>query len=222
MIQYKEEALRLRKKGYTYGEILKRIPVSKSTLSNYVKDLELTEQEKHYLKFRKTENISRGRIRAAAANHAKKLSRDRGILEEAKREFDRFASEPLFLIGIALYWAEGAKRNTFFAFTNSDPDMIALMVLWMRRYLKVEEEEIKARLFVHKQFVDNNFEAYWSKTAGIPMDNFGKTIIKSTEALVKKRPNYKGCLRVELGKVVYLRKMTFLQKMLIAHYLKDR
>jgi hypothetical protein len=36
---------------------------------------------------------------------------------------------PLFLIGVALYWAEGTKANELVSFSNSDPQMISRKIL---------------------------------------------------------------------------------------------
>ena len=49
MVQEKETAVALRKKGLSYNEILKRIPVAKSSLSLWLRDLPLTKDEKRIL-----------------------------------------------------------------------------------------------------------------------------------------------------------------------------
>lgn len=216
-----EKAIELRKKGYSYNDILKEVPVSKSTLSKYLKDLPLTQQEKQYLKTRNDSNISKGRVKAATAHRMRRIVRDGFLFQEARKEYLVMEKDPFFHIGICLYWAEGSKRNQIFAFTNSDADMIKLMVVWIERFLGVSKSDIKARLFTHKPFAQENNEKYWSDTSGIPLENFRKTIYKPTGLLVKKHPNYKGCLRIELGKVVYLRKIAFWQKMMVEYYRKQ-
>lgn len=215
-----ELAIELRKKGHSYRDILSKVPLAKSTLSKWLKDLPLTEVEKDYLKGRRDSNISRGRIKAAAANHQRKVERDRVVFLEAREEFQNLLSDSLFQVGIALYWAEGAKRNQSFAFTNSDPEMVVLMIGWIKKYLKANPEEIRLRLYIHKPYAHENCEEYWSLATGIPLIQFAKTSYKPTSLLIKKRPNYKGCVRIELGKVNYLRKLTFWQQMLIEHYRK--
>ena len=76
-VREKERAIQLRKRGYTYNEILKVLPVAKSSLSLWLKDFPLTECEKQSLKKRVDKNISLGRIRAAAANRQNRLKKDR-------------------------------------------------------------------------------------------------------------------------------------------------
>jgi len=48
-VQEKEMAVKLRRDGYSYNDILGVVSVAKSTLSNWLKDLPLTENEKKML-----------------------------------------------------------------------------------------------------------------------------------------------------------------------------
>jgi hypothetical protein len=219
-VQEVQKAKELRKKGYTYRDILEEVKVAKSTLSLHLKDMPLTENERKYLKSRRNSNISRGRIKAAASNHQRRVERDRVLFEQSKREFLEKSKNPFFHVGIALYWAEGAKRNEIFSFSNSDPDMISIMILWIEKFFYVPRANVRARLFTHKPFAHENNEKFWSETCSIPFQNFRKTIYKPTGKLIKKRPNYKGCLRIELGKVIFLKKLKFWQNMLIEYYKK--
>ncbi len=220
LVQEKEKAIELRRKGYTYQEILKEVKAAKSSISLWLMDMPLTENEKQILKKRKNSNISMGRIRAAASNRMRRVVRDGFLLRDSKREFAEYSKDPLFHIGVALYWAEGAKRSPCFGFSNSDPDMVILMIKWARMFLKVGEEEIALRLYIHKPYIQENCEGYWSEKTGIPLTSFKKTVLKPTGLLVKKRPQYKGCIRLELYRVSHIRRMKYWQKMLVERYQK--
>lgn len=222
LVQEKKKAIELRRKGFCYQEILKEVKVAKSSLSLWLMDMPLTEDEKQILKKRKDNNISKGRIRAAASNHMRRVIRDGFLLKDSKREFEEKSKDPLFHIGIALYWAEGAKRSPYFGFTNSDPDMLVLMIDWVRKFLEIKEQEIALRLYTHRPFAHENHEAFWSEKTAIPLKHFKKTIYKPTALLVKKRPGYKGCIRIELYKVIHIRRMKYWQQMLIEYYRKQR
>ena len=50
LVHYKAKAVALRKKGLSYNDILKQVPVAKSSLSLWLKDLPLTKSEKKVLK----------------------------------------------------------------------------------------------------------------------------------------------------------------------------
>lgn len=216
----KELAIMLRKRGNSYRDILKRLPVAKSTLSEWLKEIPLSQDEKRALKRRKDSNISHGRAKAAAVLHMRRLERDKILLQEAREEYHVFKNESLFRLGIALYWAEGSKRSPGFAFANSDPDMINLMLTWIDQFFRQSRHDTKMRLYIHKPYAQENCERYWHSKIGVPLKNFQRTIYKPTGLLIKKRPNYKGCLRVYIDKISFLRKMLFWQNMLIEEYRK--
>lgn len=219
LVQKRQKAVELRKKGYSYRDILAELDVAKSSLSLWLKDLPLTEEEKVFLKKRRDVNISRGRIRSGAALRRRRLDREGIVLEEAKIEFKKYSEEPLFHIGIALYWAEGSKRNPSFGFTNSDNEMQKIMVRWIEKYLEVNRTSLQVRLYTHRPFAHEGHEKYWEQQLSINASQFRKTVYKPTGLLVKKRPSYKGCLRIitPAGRKNLL-KMLFWQQMLIDKY----
>lgn len=220
-IQEKEKAIELRKNGQSYRDILNVIPVAKSSLSLWLKDLPLTEEEKRALRHRKDANISHGRIKAAAALTRNRLEREKSEFIATKQEFEKYLQDPLFFTGIGLYWAEGSKRSYSFQFMNSDTDMVCFMIMWCKRYLQVKDESIYLRLYLHKPYAHEKCEEYWSEATKIPLSRFKTTIYKPSGLVIKKRPSYKGCIRVELAKGKgFLRKMQFFQKLLIDYFSK--
>ncbi len=209
-------AVRLRKAGYTYREILEKVPVSRSSLSVWLRDAPLTDAEKTVLKKRRNDRISTGRIRAAASLRKARLHREGSLRKKAEETFRTYRHDELFRVGISLYWAEGAKRGNSFSFVNSDPDMVVLMIAWMERFLHIPRKDIRARLYIHRPYAHEHLETFWSEKTGINEGDFRQTVYKPTGLLVKKRPDYKGCLRIEAGGVVALRTYQFWQRMLLA------
>jgi len=222
LVQEKEMAVTLRQKGYTYKEILAVVPVAKSSLSLWLKDLPLTKSEKVALKSRRNANISRGRIKVAGILHTRRLSREKGQLDDARKVFNEYSKEPFFHSGLLLYWAEGGKRTNQWQFMNSDGDMQKVMVKWLVKYAGVDKKDLRFRLYVHKAYQSEECDAWWAKKLQVMPSQFLKTIIKPSGLGVKKRPNYRGCLRLELRtSKPLLNKMRFWQKMLVEFYLKQ-
>ena len=215
----KHKAIELRKQGLSYREILLQLPVAKSSLSLWFKDLPLSKEEKVVLKKRKDSNISKGRIMAAASNRKHKIARGKLYFIEAGKEFLSYADEPLFHTGISLYWAEGAKRNDSFLFMNSDSAMIDTMLKWIEKYTKYTRHDLGFRLYLHQPFVHQQWEKWWAKELQVDLSQFKKTIIKPSNLGIKKRPNYKGCLRIEVPKSTKLLiKMKFWINMMVESY----
>lgn len=221
-VQERAKVLALRRKGYTYREILAEVPVAKSSVSLWLKDSPLTTAEKQALKKRRTAGIRRGRIRAAASLHRARVERDHELLRTAREKFKEHRTEPFFQVGIALYWAEGAKRSKAFGFVNTDADMVRTMLAWIEQFLLDQDDSIRMRVYTHHAFKSEKHELLWSQETGIPLSRFGKTVYKSHGLQVKKRPNYRGCVRIELGRIKYLRIMAYWQQMLIEECGKER
>lgn len=218
----RNQAELLRKQGLTYQEILRQLPVSKSSLSEWLADFPLTIAEKHLLKKRKDSNITIGRIRAATSNRQNKIDKDQILLEEAKAEFGKYKNNTLFHTGIALYWAEGAKRNKMFHFMNSDSEMINVLIYWLERFTEYRRVDLGFRLYIHQPFIRDNWEVWWQKQLKVSSNQFKKTIVKPSGLGVKKRPNYKGCVRLEVPKSVHLlTKMKFWMNMQVEYHIKQ-
>lgn len=222
LVHQKEQAILLRKKGYTYNEILVHVPVAKSSLSLWLKDLPLTKVEKNSLKHRRTSQISHGRIKAAGVLYQKRLLREKEQLQEAKVLFSKYHNKPLFHVGIALYWAEGGKRTNTWQFMNSDEAMQRVMISWLTSFVGINKDDLRFRLYIHKVYQSENCEHWWAESLNVSPEQFLKTIIKPSNRGVKKRPNYKGCLRIEVrNSKPLLNKMRFWQKMLVEFCIKQ-
>ena len=222
LVQEKKKAISLRKKGYSYKEILKEVNVAKSSLSLWLKDLPLTKDEKQVLKKRKDVNISRGRIKAASELRKRRLNREKIWLKEAKQTFLKNKTDPQFHTGIALYWAEGGKRTDQWQFSNSDYEMINVMLSWIEKYLGLKRADLRYRLYIHKPYAHENFQDWWAKKIGVTASLCQRVTYKPTQLGIKKRPNYKGCFSIEVPRSKgLLCKMQFWTDMLVEHYKKQ-
>jgi hypothetical protein len=217
-VQLKNFAIALRKEGKSYNEILNEVPVAKSTLSVWLRDLPLSKEQNENLEGRLKERKDRGRLKTGIALTARRLAREGITYSEAQKEFEKHIKGPFFVAGILLYWAEGAKKNNYFAFVNSDPAMVSLVVNWLRRFFPKESKLLKYRLFIHLPYKNENCEEFWGKVLGVEASTFYKTIYKPTSYVVKKNPSYKGCIRLTITRIDVLRKMIAWQKLLIQYY----
>ncbi len=87
-----------------------------------------------------------------------------------------------------LYWAEGSKTNRgVVQFTNSDPEMIKLMMAFFRNICKVPEEKFRAHIHIHPHLDYKSSGKYWSSISKIPLDSFYKTYRKMNKASKHKR-----------------------------------
>lgn len=214
----KNEAIKLRKSGFSYADIQKKINVSRSLLSYWFKNLKLSESELALIRSKITSNREIGINKSSITNRNKRKEREKVDYEMASNIFEKYRNEVGFLIGISLYWAEGAKKHSAFQFVNSDPDMVLFMFNWMQKYLKLDIGKIKCRIFVHPVPGYENIENFWANLLGINASSFQKTIFKPTNLTFKRNPEYKGCVRLSISDVRLFRIVRAWQKLLIQYY----
>lgn len=200
-VQDKIKAISLRMQGYTYQQIMAEVPVSKGLLSGWLQKVRLNGEQENILLENMNKRSKMGVAKAAASNMARRKKREVVAIVEAERLFETYQHDPIFILGVALYWAEGGKRTSEFQFMNSDVAMTKFMIYWVQKYLGIPKGDISIRLHTHADFVLEKYEDFWSKATGIPLQQFKKTIYKPNEkhGVFKKNPAYKGCARLGVG-----------------------
>jgi hypothetical protein len=77
-----------------------------------------------------------------------------------------------------LYWGEGEKspKNSKVKLANSDPRMIRFFYTFLKDVLKIQEQRINIYLLLYPDLADEMQKNLWSKSTGIPLSQFKKTI----------------------------------------------
>ncbi|MDD5433494.1 MAG: hypothetical protein PHE77_02440 [Candidatus Pacebacteria bacterium] len=201
----KKKAIELRGRGLSYKEIKQEIGVSKSTLSGWLKTVELTPEQKERLYTKQVMILSRG----SQSQKERRLREIERIIAKAEKEIESPMSfETYRLFGAALYWAEGAKTNGC-SIINSDPHLILFMVRWLEKVFKIYPDTLKVWLNIYSQQNDKDLKAFWSRLTGIPIENFGKSFIKPVNKNFKKNNLYYGTVKVKIPKGTDLRHRIF-------------
>ncbi len=190
----KSEAIKLRKQGLSYNEIKKKINVSKSTLSLWLKAVSLKPEQRKLLYTKQVLILARG----PQSQKERRLKEINKIIKEAEKEIQLPLSfEAYRLMGAALYWAEGSK-TVHFAITNSDPHFILFMVRWLRKVFGIVPRSLKAKLNIYPQQNESEIKQFWSQLTGIPLESFEKSFIKPLNKKYKKNNLYYGTIRIRV------------------------
>ena len=198
------KAIKLRKKGLPYSDILKRVGVSKSTLSLWLRDIWLTPAQE--IKLLKGRELSRHK--AVIAKRQKRVNITKKITKEGEKELLNLVNNPLFIVGLALYWAEGDKhKGERVKFTNSDERMIKLMMRWFREICFVPEEKFRIALHVHSLHTKSDIKNYWSKITGVSEARFQKLYIKQTSLRQRRNILYNGTCGIVINNKNLFRRM---------------
>lgn len=212
--ELKNIAINLRRRGYSYQDILKVIKVSKSSLSLWLKNIKLSEAQQNHLNTR----VENGHLLGAKAARDKRLLRTKEIKNEAINEIGSINEKVMLMLGAMLYWGEGTKQsNTNISqgleFVNSDPRMCKFFIKWVTESIGVDIKRLIFRVYINenKKVDSSRYVDKWSKVINIPSKQIKVCFTKDRHSNLKRldRTNYKGQLKIVVAKSTDLnRKVT--------------
>lgn len=208
-LSLKLQAEKLRKEGYLYSEVAKKLGIAKSTAYVWTRTLDLTEDEnqrilKHYSEAqqRKIENL-------ANINKKNRQQRDLQIKSNAHKMMKntKLTKNHDRLICAIMFWCEGGKNvSGGIKFINSDPRMIQSFLALFRKSFDVDEAKFRALVHLHEYHDKEEQLKYWSELTKIPTSQFHKPYLKIHTGK-NKREGYPGCISLRyldtsLGKLL--------------------
>jgi hypothetical protein len=192
-IKEKTIALRLRRKGRSIKEIARDLNISKSTISEWTRAIEMTKAGKARIE----ERQKSARKKSNETLHSRKIER----LFHAETQADLLLSRISYeknndMIALAImYWCEGGKSDNQLRFTNSDPNLARAFIVMLCNVFKIERSKIRVCLHVHDYHNETEMLQFWSNAIGISVTQFSKTYKKFSDHKFKKE-GYKGCVRI--------------------------
>lgn len=210
-IQLREQARGLRMKGESISGIATILRASKSTVSYWCRDIALSQKQMRRLMRKQNDAGAIGRLRAAEKKRATRLAAIETESKTGSRAVGSLNPRDIFILGIALYWGEGYKSgNEECGFTNSNPDIIAAFILWLRSTYNIPLSDLILRVSLnqtHRTRVDA-VERYWSKVTGVPRSQFSKaSLIKASSRKIYSDPQrHFGTLRIKVRRGTALRR----------------
>lgn len=204
-LMVKKKAVEMRRNGRTYSEILKIIPVAKSTLSLWLKDVGLSQSQ--------SQKISKKRVDAARKGgdrrRMQRVLETEKIQHEARESIGKISERELFLIGVALYWAEGSKQkenlvSAGVTFSNSDVEMVVVFLKWLEM-LRIHPDRIIFELYIHVSAKEKvpEIQHYWSKMLNSSINKFSCVYFKKGNGKTNRRNigrEYHGLIRIKVSK----------------------
>jgi hypothetical protein len=164
------QARELRRNGESVREIAKKLKVSKGSVSTWVRDIELSQEQKEILKKRNPmgrkgksqyPQIYRSNSRIYLKKRIQWQHDGRKLAKENER---------LFNAACMLYWGEGAKNANTMMVNNTDPYVVKLMKQFMDIYFSdfpvLFEVKYKPRAKISEQRV----QQHWGEVLGIDPD----------------------------------------------------
>lgn len=198
------KARKLRKKGVSIKDIARKLQVSTSSVSLWCRDVILTsDQIREFERRARDPNYGR-RLQYALSQQKKREEKTRRLLNEGIKEIGLLSKRELFLVGVALYWAEGFKKDSRVGFASLDPEMIKLFITWLTRCCGFSTSDLTLSVTAnisHEHRI-GAIQKYWSEVTGVPLQSFNKPFFQKVKWKKKydKPEEYYGVLRIRVKK----------------------
>jgi transcriptional regulator with XRE-family HTH domain len=191
----RDKARELRLQGWTYDQIQVELGCSKSSISLWVRDLPKPERR------RSPEDASAIARRGWEAALQSREEERQHTKATAKQAVGNLSDREVFLAGVVLYWAEGAKDKSYsrrerLQFINSDPDVISFFLHWLD-VLGVERERLRFRVSIHESADVADAEEFWAGLVGVEPSVLQKATLKKHNPKTSRKNTseaYRGCL----------------------------
>ena len=191
----KQQALRLRKQGYSLGEISFSLNVSQSTASLWLKHVTLGKRAQARLQHRRQAGVLKSNL--------VRRNRTRALLDEAAHSaFHTLShiSKTKYLSRLycsLLYWCEGekSKNDRSLLFTNSDPLLVSAFLMHLRNGYNLDEAKFRVCIHLHDYHNPEKQLLFWSRATTIPLSQFIRPYKKANSGK-NVREGYAGCASV--------------------------
>ncbi len=180
---YRERAIDLRRRGWSYNIISQRLGVSKSTLSGWLRTVPY-EPNRAVI-----ERIRAGPAKAAVSKRRVVIGQINSFKKSGRKEIGSISRRDLWFLGIGLYMGEGSKLYEELRFINSDPEIVKLGVAWFRKVCRVPNRNFRVGIHLYPDTSQSAAVRYWSRVTGIPKSQFEKIQVdyRLDKSLRKKR-----------------------------------
>lgn len=175
-IHRRDQAIRLRSQGLSIKAIALKLSAAQSSVSIWTRNVILTEEQTRELRHN-THSRAVIEKRRTTRLYNESLKRQL-VISEAENDVFDLTDNDLFLIGCALYWAEGGKTRSMVRFSNGDPRMIKLMIKFFNESCAVNLDKMRVHIHIHESLSVSDAEEYWSKITELPRSQFYKTYSK--------------------------------------------
>jgi transcriptional regulator with XRE-family HTH domain len=161
--------------GCSIKEIAAMLNVSTSSVSHWVRDIELTREQQNALLARNP--AFNRQLRGQAVMSARRRAERRAHQEHGRSLARR--GDALHAAGFMLYWAEGSKSRNQLAFSNSDPDMVRTFVRFLRAYFDLRPVDIRLACYLYADHAarQREIERFWLEVTGLTRPSLRKSVV---------------------------------------------
>lgn len=207
----KNDAISLRKSGWSMTVIERKLGIPRSTLSGWFKNIELTEEQRTKLMRNKQDGWLKAREHAVIAHRKAKNDRIYKARLDATNTLKKINinNDVVELALAMLYLGEGAKSGGT-SISSSDPMILRFTLKVLFVNFGVKSEDIRCELHLRMDQDENTSKEYWSNQLGLPLECFRYVVFDKRSLGKTTYEHYKGVCVISCGRIDIQRKLVFL------------
>jgi len=211
----KIKARKLRKKGESIKKIANLLHVSVSTASLWCRDVELTDKQIENLRRRQTDPFYGKRLDYYLKKKKEFSSKLLNLKNEGIESIGSLSKREIFLIGVALYWGEGFKKDSLAGLATLDINIAKFFIFWLNKSFGITSKDLILRITANISYKNkiNELSKYWSRELKIQENQFSKPFFQNTKwkKEYENKENYHGVLRIRVRRSIDLLRKIFLK-----------
>lgn len=200
----KIQARKLRRDGQSIKSIARDLEVSPGSVSLWCRDIVMTREQLDILEKNSKDPYYGKRLQNSLKQQSIRIEKTDRLKMEGIEEVGKLSMRELLLVGIALYWAEGYKKDSQVGLGSSDPKMMQLYVKWLRECFNYSVEDLLFRVTVNEshEYRIKEIVQYWADLFGINISNFQKSFYQKAkwQKSYEHPEEYFGVLRIRVRK----------------------
>ena len=202
----KLQALILRRDGESIKVIAKRLSVSAGSVSVWVKDIVLTQPQIKNLQKRSTDALFGKKKHYLDQQKKKHEAKVADIMRRGMKRLGKLSKRDVFVLGTALYWGEGFKKDSLVGLGTSDPIAAKFFIHWLQTCFHINKENLIVRVTVNIGYKDSVrvIETYWADALGIAIQQFSKPFFQNTKwkKEYENKNQYYGVVRIRVRRSI--------------------
>ncbi len=177
------QARKLRQEGMSVKEIAEKLGILRTSVSRWTRDIIWTIEDLEKLTGTILSGRERTRLKAALSQKTRRYDSINTYMVAGIAEMKELTPRELLVAGLALYWAEGAKKKERVEFCNSDPKMVQFLTLWLQKCFDINSEDLICWVGINEAHAHRNqiVIEYWSNLLKIPLTQFRNTSFKRVQ-----------------------------------------
>ena len=189
----------MRREGASIAAIHAALPVAKSTISLWIRDIPLDDEHRRALE---AANPAVNGRQVGQRAWSRRCREERRRAQEHGRALARTA-DALHCAGCMLYWGEGSKGRNGVVFTNADADMLRFFLRFLRACYGVSDDSLRLRINCHlgNGLSLGEIEEWWLTQLGLPHPCLRTSTVNRASSASKglRRPLVHGTAELRLG-----------------------